>query len=73
LAQVCLEEGSSGAVQQREKVLLSGPTADWWDAYVEAHGEPDSIHWPEFKATFHAQHIPQGVIKLKKKEFEDLK
>jgi hypothetical protein len=62
----------------REKVLLashqlSGPTADWWDAYVEAHEEPESIHWPEFRATFYAHHVPQGVIKLKKKEFQDLK
>jgi hypothetical protein len=52
-----------------EKVLLashqlSGPAADWWDAYMEAHGEPESIHWPEFRATFHAHHVPQGVIKL---------
>jgi hypothetical protein len=47
----------------REKVplpshQLSGPTADWWDAYVEAHEEPDSINWPEFKAAFHAHHVP---------------
>jgi hypothetical protein len=33
----------------REKVLLashqlSGPTTDWWDAYVEAHEEPESIN-----------------------------
>jgi hypothetical protein len=33
----------------REKVLLSshklsGPAADWWDAYVEAHEEPESIN-----------------------------
>jgi hypothetical protein len=39
-----------------EKVLLashqlSGPAADWWDAYVEAHEEPESINWPEFRAT----------------------
>jgi hypothetical protein len=32
-----------------EKVLLachqlSGPIADWWDAYMEAHDEPDSIN-----------------------------
>jgi hypothetical protein len=32
-----------------DKVLLashqlSGPTADWWDAYVEAHEEPESIN-----------------------------
>jgi hypothetical protein len=32
-----------------EKVLLASlelscPTADWWDAYVEAHEEPESIN-----------------------------
>jgi hypothetical protein len=57
----------------REKLLLashqlSGPVVDWWHAYVEAHEEPESINWPEFRAAFHAQHVPQGVIKLKKKE-----
>jgi hypothetical protein len=61
----------------REKVLLasqqlSGPAADWWDAYVEAHEEPESINWPEFRAAFRAHHVPQGVLKLKK-EFQDLK
>jgi hypothetical protein len=61
-----------------EKVLLashqlSGPPADWWDAYVKAHEEPESINWPEFRAAFRAHHVPQGVIKLKKKEFQDLK
>jgi hypothetical protein len=58
----------------RKKVLLashqlSGPTTDWWDAYVEAHKEPKSINWPEFRATFCAHHVPQAVIKLKRKEF----
>jgi hypothetical protein len=62
----------------REKVLLafhqlSGPVADWWDAYVEAHEEPESINWPEFRATSHAHHVPQWVVKRKKKEFQDLK
>jgi hypothetical protein len=62
----------------REKVLLafyqlSGPTTNWWDAYVEAHEEPESINWSEFRAAFCAHHVPQGVIKLKKKEFQDLK
>jgi hypothetical protein len=61
----------------REKVLLgsyqlSGPAANWWDAYVEAHEESKSINWLEFKAAFRAHHIPQGVIK-RKKEFQDLK
>jgi hypothetical protein len=62
----------------REKVLLafhqlSGPAANWWDAYVEAHEEPESINWLEFRAAFCARHVPQGVIMLKKKEFQDLK
>jgi hypothetical protein len=39
---------------------------------MEAHEEPESINWPEFRAAFHAHHVPQGVIKLKK-EFQDLK
>jgi hypothetical protein len=40
---------------------------------VEAHEEPESINWPELRATFRAHHVPQGVIKMKKKEFQDLK
>jgi hypothetical protein len=36
---------------------------------VEAHEKSESINQPEFKAAFCAHHVPQGVIKLKKKEF----
>jgi hypothetical protein len=61
----------------RERVLLashqlSGPAADCWDAFVEAHEEPESINWLEFRGAFCAHHVSQGVIKLKK-EFQDLK
>jgi hypothetical protein len=40
-----------------EKVLLAshqlvGPAADWWDAHVEAHEEPNIINWNEFKMDF---------------------
>jgi hypothetical protein len=61
-----------------EKVLfashqLEGPTADWWDAYIEAHEEPGSINWQEFKNSFRSHHVSLGVMKLKKKEFRDLK
>jgi hypothetical protein len=62
--------------QSREGVAASHqlivPAADWWDAYVEAHEEPDTINWNEFKMAFCSHHIPQGVIKLNK-EFQDLK
>jgi hypothetical protein len=61
-----------------EKVLfashqLEGPAADWWDAYVEAHEELESINWQEFRNNFRTHHVPFGMMKLKKKEFEDLK
>jgi hypothetical protein len=61
----------------REKVLLAshqliGPAADWWDTYIEAHEEPNTINWNEFKMPSHSHHIPQGVIKLRK-EFQELK
>jgi hypothetical protein len=52
---------------------LSGLAADWWDAYVEAHEEPERINWLEFRAAFRAHHVPQGGIKLKMKELQDLK
>jgi hypothetical protein len=61
-----------------ERVLLAshqllGPATDWWDIYVEAHDEPERINWPEFRAALCAHHVAQGVIKLKKKEFQNLK
>jgi hypothetical protein len=41
--------------------------------YVQAHEEPESINWQEFKNSFKTHHVPLRVMKLKKKEFEDLK
>jgi hypothetical protein len=52
---------------------LEGPTSDWWDAYVDAHEEPNNINWQLFRTAFCLHHVPQGIIKMKKKEFQDLK
>jgi hypothetical protein len=52
---------------------LIGLAADWWDVYIEAHEEPNTINWNEFKIAFLSHHVPQGVIKLKETEFRDLK
>jgi hypothetical protein len=62
----------------RERVLFAvhqivGPAVDWWDAYIEARKEPETINWQEFRNNFRTQHVPFGMMKLKKKEFEDLK
>jgi hypothetical protein len=41
--------------------------------YVDAHEELGTINWQEFRTAFHSHNVPQGVIKQKKKEFQDLK
>jgi hypothetical protein len=52
---------------------LVGLATNWWDANVEAHEEPETISWQELRNNFRTHHVPLGVMKLKKKEFEDLK
>jgi hypothetical protein len=48
---------------------LTGPIADWWDAYVEAHEEPDTINWNEFKISFHSHHVPKVLPSLSRRNF----
>jgi hypothetical protein len=62
----------------REKVLyasgrLTGPVADWWDAYCAAHAAVNTITWVEFSTQFRNYYIPAGLMKIKKKEFLSLK
>jgi hypothetical protein len=62
----------------REKVLyasghLTGPVADWWDAYCAAHAAANTISWAKFSTHFRNYHIPTGLMKIKKKEFLSLK
>jgi hypothetical protein len=61
-----------------EKVLfathqLFGMVANWWEMYCNTHANINSITWNEFKARFHTHYVPHDTIKLKKKEFTDLK
>jgi hypothetical protein len=61
-----------------EKVLfavhqLYGTTANWWEMYFNTHVNIDTITWNVFKARFRTHYIPCGTMKLKKKEFFDLK
>jgi hypothetical protein len=62
----------------RKKVLfavhqLFGTTINWWETYGNTHVDVDSITWNEFKAHFRNHCVPHGTMKLKKKEFADLK
>jgi hypothetical protein len=61
-----------------EKVLfaahqLIGTTANWWETYYNTHADVDSITWNEFKARFRNHYVPRGTMKLKKKEFTNLR
>jgi hypothetical protein len=40
---------------------------------AESHPFPPLILWNEFKARFRAHYVPRGTMKLKKKEFAELK
>ncbi len=62
----------------REKVLygsgqLQGAAQSWWEAFCFAHQNPDAITWNEFKDAFEKHHVPAGLVKMKKKEFAELK
>jgi hypothetical protein len=62
----------------REKLLfvahqLFGMAANWWETYYNTHTDVDSITSNKFKARFRNHYVPRGTMKLKKKEFTDLK
>jgi hypothetical protein len=62
----------------REKVLfamhqLFGTAANWWETYCNTHADVDSIMWNEFKARFCNNYVPRDTMKLKKKEFTNLR
>jgi hypothetical protein len=61
-----------------EKVLfaahqLFGTAANWWETYYNTHANVNSIMWNEFKARLCNHYVPRDTMKLKKKEFTDLK
>jgi hypothetical protein len=62
----------------RKKVLfathqLYGTAANWWETYCNTYANVDTIIWNKFKSHFRTHYVPRGTMKLKKKEFADLK
>jgi hypothetical protein len=62
----------------REKVLfaahqLYGTAANWRETYCNTHANVDTITWNGFKAHFCTHYVLRGTMKLKRKEFADLK
>jgi hypothetical protein len=65
-------------ITQCKKVLfavhqLYRTIANWWEMYCNTHANVNTIMWSEFKAHFHTHYVPCGTMKLKMKEFADLK
>jgi hypothetical protein len=62
----------------RQKMLfasgqLQGEAQDWWESYE--YGRPTNaptVTWLEFRESFRAYHIPEGMIELKVEEFSSL-
>jgi hypothetical protein len=62
----------------RQKVLfasrqLQGEDQDWWESFE--YGRPANapvVTWHEFRESFRAYHIPEGMIEVKAEEFRSL-
>jgi hypothetical protein len=52
---------------------LFGTTTNWWETYCSTYTDVDSITWNEFKARFCNHYVPRDTMKLKKKEFTNLR
>jgi hypothetical protein len=52
---------------------LQGEAQDWWESYE--YGRPANapmVTWQEFRESFRAYHIPEGMTELKAEEFRSL-
>ena len=52
--------------------LLSGPAASWWENLVAVQAPEKVFTWEEFKRKFREYHVPESVMELKRREFENL-
>jgi hypothetical protein len=52
---------------------LYGTAASWWETYYNTHANINTIMWNKCKVHFRTHYVPRGTMKLKKKEFTDLK
>src|SRR6266540_3992830 len=52
---------------------LRGPAASWWETFLAMQPARHRVPWIEFRAAFKAHHIPSSSIKIKLREFLNLK
>jgi hypothetical protein len=61
----------------REKVLygprlLRGAAQSWWESYLATHADLEAITWEDSRDNFRRYHVPEGLMKVRKKEFLQL-
>ncbi|KAK1602386.1 hypothetical protein QYE76_007943 [Lolium multiflorum] len=79
------EEGESSGVKKKKKKMRGqvnrnpswmtnegGPAASWWENLVAVHPPEKVFTWEEFKKKFRDAHVPESVVELKKREFDEL-
>src|SRR5947207_7895174 len=52
---------------------LRGPAASWWETFLTMQPTGHRVPWTEFRAAFTTHHIPSSVVKIKLREFMNLK
>src|SRR3954471_2732399 len=52
--------------------LLTGPAASWWENQLAMQQPGREFTWEEFKQRFCEYHVPESVMELKRREFEEL-
>jgi hypothetical protein len=52
--------------------LLCGPAIAWWDNIVAIHPPGRIFTWEEFKKKFRESNVPESIMELKRREFENL-
>jgi hypothetical protein len=52
--------------------LLCGPAVAWWDNIVAIHPPGRVFTWEEFKRKFREANVPESIMELKRREFDNL-
>jgi hypothetical protein len=52
--------------------LLAGPATTWWENMLAIQTATIEITWAEFKRKCREGHIPESIMELKRREFENM-
>lgn len=52
-----------------DRIQLQGPAETWWTSYLARQPAGKETVWEDFKVAFHAQFMPEGVMRMKLEQF----